>query len=334
MSEIKVSVLIPVYGVEKYIEKCVRSLFDQTLTDGIEFIFTDDCTPDSSIKIVEQVLEEYPHRKSQVKMLRHSENQGLAEARVTGLRAASGEYVIHCDSDDWVHPNMYELLYTEAKKNDADIVGCDAYHVFPNRTIIKKEAFDLNQDKLVSELILSRSLDGYLWNRMIRRSFYIKGEYRADKGTTLLEDMAVTVPIHASTKKVAYVPQPLYYYRRTDEQSMSAALSNRNVSSAIAVLEKLKELPLKQQWLDAIDARQKSFLFSRALSFRGYNYIGWREIELQFINSHKLPLIPVQKVSCILLSHKLDCLQYLLMLSNKFFNPNLWIKRIKHRFHK
>ncbi len=103
----KVSVIIPVYGVEKYIERCARSLFEQTL-DDIEYLFIDDCTPDKSIEMLKQVLEDYPHRKPQVVIHRMEQNSGQAAVRKWGMQNAIGDYVIHCDSDDWVELTMYE----------------------------------------------------------------------------------------------------------------------------------------------------------------------------------------------------------------------------------
>ena len=97
----KVSVIIPVYGVEKYIEKCARSLFEQTL-DDIEYLFVDDCTPDKSVDILKHILEEYPHRKSQVVIHRMEQNSGQAVVREWGVKNAKGDFIIHCDSDDWV----------------------------------------------------------------------------------------------------------------------------------------------------------------------------------------------------------------------------------------
>ena len=125
MNNKMVSVCIPVYGVEKYIERCARSLFEQTMTDGIEFIFVNDCTNDRSIEILEQILSEYPQRKNQVKIIHHDTNQGLTGARNTALKYAQGEYIIHCDSDDWVDIKMYENMYNKAIETDADMVYCD-----------------------------------------------------------------------------------------------------------------------------------------------------------------------------------------------------------------
>ena len=97
---VKVSVCIPVYGVEQFIERCACSLFEQTMRDGIEFIFVDDCSPDNSVQRLEEILKRYPERQAQVSIIHHEKNMGLVRARKTALEAACGEYIIHCDSDD------------------------------------------------------------------------------------------------------------------------------------------------------------------------------------------------------------------------------------------
>ena len=105
----KVSILVPVYGVEKYIERCARSLFEQTY-DNIEYIFVDDCTKDRSIEILQKVLEDYPNRKNQVKILHHEKNRGLSAARNTALDASTGDYLMHVDSDDYLRKDAVLLL--------------------------------------------------------------------------------------------------------------------------------------------------------------------------------------------------------------------------------
>ena len=100
-----VSVIVLVYKVEKYIERCARALFGQTMED-IEYVFVDDCTPDASMEMLERVLDEFPQRRSRVKVLRNDVNRGRAYSRRRGVGAASGEYIIHCDSDDWPEPDM------------------------------------------------------------------------------------------------------------------------------------------------------------------------------------------------------------------------------------
>ena len=97
----KVSVIVPIYKVERFIARCVTSLMKQTLQD-VEYIFVDDATPDQSLSILQEVLVAYPERKKYVKILHHKDNQGLPAARNTGLEVSEGEYIFHCDSDDYV----------------------------------------------------------------------------------------------------------------------------------------------------------------------------------------------------------------------------------------
>lgn len=118
----KVSVIVPVYKVEKFIERCAISLFSQTLQD-VEFIFVDDASPDNSVQIVQKCIREYPHRESQTVILTHEKNMGLPAARNTGLAVAKGEYIFHCDSDDFVEPDMLEQLYNTAKKKMQTLYG-------------------------------------------------------------------------------------------------------------------------------------------------------------------------------------------------------------------
>ncbi len=127
MDKIKVSVIIPIYGVEKYIEKCARSLFDQTLKSNVEFIFVNDCTKDDSINILNNVISEYPSRKDQIIVINHDTNKGLATARKTGLSYSSGTYIVNVDSDDYFESDMLESMYNKAEENNAEIVVADYF---------------------------------------------------------------------------------------------------------------------------------------------------------------------------------------------------------------
>ena len=119
---IKISIIIAVYNCEKYIEACVRSLFEQTLYD-IEYVFVNDDTPDNSVTILENVIENYPTRKPFIKIINLERNGGVSNARRIGIENATGEYVIHADSDDWVDKDMYERLYLKAKETDVQLVS-------------------------------------------------------------------------------------------------------------------------------------------------------------------------------------------------------------------
>ena len=299
MSEkINVSVLIPVYGVERYIERCARSLFEQTMKTGIEFIFTDDCTPDNSIEIVKSLLEEYPERKDQVKFLRHETNQGLAVARVTGLQAASGEYVIHCDSDDWVEPDMYELLYAKAHETHADIVGCDFFDELPKKTIIKKQDFSLPKSEIIEEILHDGKVNGYLWNRLIRRKFYADGDYRAPKEITLYEDMYITVPMQLDARLTSFVDKPLYHYRRDNGNSMTQVLSHKNLVSGLNALKHIVDVLSENEKLQ--NSAKKKFTDYACRYILDENFFSpkdWKRI----YRSDRKYLLPSKKIKVVIL---------------------------------
>lgn len=119
-----ISVIIPIYNVEQYIERCLYTLFNQTLMD-IEYIFVDDASTDNSIKLVEQILNNYPKREKNVKLLRFNKYKGVAEAKKIGILNSTGEYIIHCDLDDYIELDMYKVMYMEAINKKVDIVSCN-----------------------------------------------------------------------------------------------------------------------------------------------------------------------------------------------------------------
>ena len=117
----KVSMLIPIYGVEKFIERCAISLFEQTY-QNIEYIFVNDCTKDDSINVLERVINRYPNRKPFVRIINHTQNKGLAGARNTAVANATGEFIMHVDSDDYVDETMYEDLMRVMILNEKTMV--------------------------------------------------------------------------------------------------------------------------------------------------------------------------------------------------------------------
>ena len=127
----KISIIVPVYNVEKYLEKCVRSILAQTFTD-FELILVDDGSPDSSGAMCDQFAEQ----DQRVKVI-HKENGGLSDARNAGIEIATGEYLGFVDSDDYIADDMYELLYTNIVK-DADLSICGIYDVYEERANCKK----------------------------------------------------------------------------------------------------------------------------------------------------------------------------------------------------
>lgn len=209
----KVSVIIPVYGVEKYIERCARSLFEQTL-DDIEYIFVDDCSPDKSIAILENIIKEYlPRLKKEhknVRIERLSKNCGLPNVRRYGINLATGDYIAHCDSDDWVDVHMYEEMYNKAIEEDADVVVCDFCSTDCENEQYSKGLISKERENVIVDVLLWR-IAGCLWNKLVRRKEYTDHDLIYPTHN-MGEDAALIVQILWNAKRISYLPEPFYYY--------------------------------------------------------------------------------------------------------------------------
>ena len=210
----KISVVVPVYGVEKYIERCAISLFSQTL-DSIEFIFVDDCTPDGSIELLESIIERYHDRFTEyswsVRIDRMPKNSGQAAVRKYGIEIAKGEYVIQCDSDDWVETDMFRQMYEKAKAENADIVVCD-YRVSDGEHVIRsmKGCQTENKEAFINDL-LSQRYSWAVWNKLIKRTACYKEDFIYPK-EPMGEDLVIVSQCLLNGGKMVYLPQTLYNY--------------------------------------------------------------------------------------------------------------------------
>ena len=203
----KISVVIPIYKVEQYIEKCCRSLFEQTL-DDIEYVFVDDCSPDRSVDILLKTLKEYPNRIENVKILHNTENLGVSLSRQKGIDATTGEYLIHCDSDDWVDITAYDKMYNYARTNLLDIVSCDYYKVDEFGLTHRRQ--EPNDDDIIKLLLLSKK-QGTLCNRLVKSSI-VKNPDIIYPLANMAEDLALVVQYHFYARAYDELQEPLYYY--------------------------------------------------------------------------------------------------------------------------
>lgn len=219
----KVSVIVPVYNVEQYLAKCLDSLVGQTL-DEIEIIVVNDGTKDHSQKIIDKYQKEYPNKiKSFIK-----ENGGLSDARNFGLSYATGEYIAFLDSDDYVDLTMYETMYNKAKKENADMVECDFYWVYPNKT--KEDVGSIYHNK--KEMLVQARV--VAWNKLIKREILERTKIRFPKGYRY-EDVEFFYKLLPSLEKVAFVKKPFIYYIQR-ENSISNS-QNERTKEIIDVLE-------------------------------------------------------------------------------------------------
>lgn len=212
----KVSVICLVYDAAPFIERCARSLFEQTL-DDLEFIFVDDCTPDNSFEILQRVLAEYPRRRSQVRIIKMAQNSRQAAARTAGMKAATGNYMIHCDSDDWVERDAYELMYDKAVESGADVVGCKAV-VHINGKTSTAETF---YEGLPSNSLYEQRFGGSLWAKLISTKLIHDTGIYPYEGINNGEDLNVTVRVFLKARKMAFVDRRLYHYNHDNQNSIT-----------------------------------------------------------------------------------------------------------------
>lgn len=305
----KVSIIIPVFQAEQYIEKCARSLFEQTL-DDLEYIFIDDCSPDTSIEVLKRIIEDYPLRRNQVQLIRNEQNYGVSHSRQLGLNKATGEYVIHCDPDDWVDLNIYEILYREAKANNADMVCCGYYSENADQSIIIHQDLQVSKEDAVYSLLTGK-IHGALWNRLINNSFIKENKQCFKKDIEVMEDLLFLVPLYMKTTKIVYVAQPLYHYRRV-QNSIVHTINNGIINSYLKVLHIINDeygrnKIIKEGYLKALAKRSQMLITNTDY----YSPERWRsetsEISLKYYPSLKT------KLSAWMIRHRLDNLHLLIV---------------------
>lgn len=222
----KISVIIPIYKVEQFIVRCAVSLMEQTLSE-IEYIFVDDATPDNSIALLGEVLKKYPERKDNVRIISHEKNKGLPAARNTGLAIAKGEYIFHCDSDDYVEKDMLEQLYKKAKEDDADIVWCDWWLSFArNERYMKQPEYFTSIDALKG--MLGGVMKFNVWNKLVKRKLYTDSNIVFPAGYGMGEDMTM-MRLFARAEKVVYLPKAFYHYVQLNAGAFSKTYSERHL---------------------------------------------------------------------------------------------------------
>ena len=221
---LSISIIVPIYNVEKYIERCAISLFEQTYKN-IEYVFVNDCTPDRSIDILKSVLSRYPSRQNVVTIVNHKKNQGLAVARNSGLAKCSGNFIIHVDSDDYLEPNAIELLVKNQVETDADIVtGMALKHNLDYDVLLPQPHYESKATMVLDMMQLT--INHTVWRRLIRKSLYDEHQIRAKEGVNCGEDCWMMTRLAYYASSFSFVDEVVYHYDCTREDSYTAAKKN------------------------------------------------------------------------------------------------------------
>lgn len=280
-----VSVIVPIYGVEKYIEKCVVSLFDQDF-ESIEYIFVNDCTPDNSMNVLKTVIEHYPQRGQHIKIIEHDNNKGLGAARKTGIINATGEYTIHIDSDDWCELDMISSLYRKAKEDSADIVIANLFKNFADHQIEVRQPFVKD---FVLAGIISGELDNSCANKLVKRRLYIDNSIYPPEHISMAEDRYLIIRLACMARIFSFIDRAFLHYRQDNNQSLTFGYSRKSFEDFKVFLIETSDFLRKRQLFDVHhDAFSKmlvmhihQFIFYEELDFLKENY--YQSLKIKYI---------------------------------------------------
>lgn len=245
---VKLSVIIPIFNVEKRIEKCLSSVIDQEGTDyQIECILVNDCTPDQSMVRAQKIIEAYKGNGISFITIQHEENQGISEARNSGIHASTGDYIIFVDSDDYIPKGSFIYLVRYATQYpDVDVLESNAYDRKRTNPINPSSPYTLlleNKDKIYSRLI-NFQFSVYVWNKMIKRSVITKYDLYFEKGI-IHEDILWSYKLFSTVNSVLYLPRVTYIYEY-NPFSITNTTSEKidfYIRSHLHICNKLFEMP-------------------------------------------------------------------------------------------
>ena len=249
-----ISVIVPIYNVEKYIEKSLRSLFSQTKTDGVEFILVNDCTPDNSMTVVQRVINDFPI--IDVKVINNKENQGSAATRQNGQNVAQGEYLAFIDSDDYCDPTMLEDMYAEAVKTNADIVVADFYFTYPDREEVHSQNLSGTPVDVLRAIYRSQVYPS-IWTKMIKRSLYVDNNIHWVKGINMGEDVVICSKLLSNAKSFAYLRKPFVHY----VQNAASMVYNYSYKTCMDLVNGAKEIERYLREKNVIELYHDDFMF-------------------------------------------------------------------------
>ena len=246
----KVSVIVPVYNVEKYIQKCLESLVNQTLEE-IEIIIVNDGTKDNSMKIVKEYQKKYPRKI----VCLEKQNGGLSDARNYALPYAKGEYIAFLDSDDYVEINMYKDMYELAKNENSDMVECDFFWEYPNKVKIDTGEIYNNKKEMAERVRV------VAWNKLIKREILEQSKIIFPVGYQY-EDVEFTYKLIPYLEKVSFLKKPCIHYIQR-ENSISNS-QNERTKEIFSVLEHVINYYKEKNIYDEYE-EQLEYIYTRYL---------------------------------------------------------------------
>lgn len=280
----KLSIIIPIYGVEKYIKQCAESFSILYNNPEIEFIFVNDGSRDKSISILEEVISGY----SNVKIV-HRHNGGLSAARNTGIDNASGEYLYFADSDDYIDSESFFCLFEKGYITKSDIIIGDFFNVIGTSNFVEHaENYSLGQGVIQGEswpfyLLNHRKISSVVWRCFYRKSIVEKYNLRFHEGV-VYEDMEWTPIIFNKAKTIYYSDIKFYYYRHRNNSIMSSFVSEKKMYEVLEISKTLIDYGNQQNLVKDADFFYRTSLLFVAKKIHKYNPIEYTSLWIEASN--------------------------------------------------
>lgn len=230
-SGILVSVLVPVHGVEAWVDACAESLFAQTYP-YIEYVFVDDASPDCSVERILTVLERYPQRREQVRWIHLQTNQGVGFARETALQAANGEWVCFVDADDTLPLHAIEILVNQQRETGADLVDGVFDEIYSDGRSVRIRPFCGTEKAYITRLLARNTIRHNLWAKLYRKALFTENNLHFEPGIDVGEDFSMLARVAYFARR-AVCHEPVYAYRIGENSHFTGKPSWKNAVSSV-----------------------------------------------------------------------------------------------------
>lgn len=217
----KISIIVPVYNVKKYLEKCVDSIINQTYKN-LEIILVDDGSTDGSSLLCDELS-----KKDERIVVIHKKNGGLSDARNKGLEIATADLVGFIDSDDYIDNDMYEVLYNNMKNYDADLSMCGHYDIFPNyqdKQVIEKKIYNQNSEEAIKMVMEAKILSVTAVNKLYKKQLFADLKFEVGK---IAEDAFIMIKLLSKCQRVVATNEKKYYYIHREGSITTAKFSEK-----------------------------------------------------------------------------------------------------------
>jgi glycosyltransferase involved in cell wall biosynthesis len=282
----------------------------------MEFIFVDDCSTDNSVQVIQELLDLYPKRSEQVKVVRLSQNKGVSAARQRGLDESGGEFVIHCDADDWVDIHMYKEMYEAAITQNAEVVISDYMTCYPNSSDNKLIQYP---DEFVGNPSFCISpYEGAVWNKLISKNLIDLYKITFTAGIMVGEDFLFVTKCRLHACREVVIHKPYYQYCQNNTTSITRVYTKQKIDTVVILAQ------LMDEYISAVGMKDKYLYRINYLKFQAKQFFllyeeirdikHWQSLFPEIGNDYKqMPVAKYVKTCVWLIQHKMTSVASLIL---------------------